>query len=97
MEVNSIMMITTPIFMPLVNKLGIDSVWWGATMLLTYEMAQMTPPFGMILFTMKGIAPPDTTMGDVIAAAMPFLYMDVLVVALMLWFPSIALWLPSIM
>ena len=97
MEVNSIMMITTPIFMPLVNKLGIDSVWWGATMLLTYEMAQMTPPFGMILFTMKGIAPPDTTMGDVIAAAMPFLYMDILVVALMLWFPSIALWLPSIM
>jgi tripartite ATP-independent transporter DctM subunit len=97
MEVNSIMMITTPIFMPLVNKLGIDSVWWGATMLLTYEMAQMTPPFGMILFTMKGIAPRDVTMGEVIRAAMPFLYMDVLVVALMLWLPIIPLWLPSIM
>ncbi len=97
MEVNSIMMITTPIFMPIVTKLGIDPVWWGATMLLSYEMAQMTPPFGMVLFTMKGIAPPDTTMGDVVSAAMPFLYMDVLVVVLMLAFPWLTLWLPSIM
>lgn len=60
-------------------------------------MAQMTPPFGMILFTMKGIAPPDITMGQVISAAIPFLYMDTLVVILMLWFPIIPLWLPSIM
>jgi tripartite ATP-independent transporter DctM subunit len=97
MEVNSIMMITTPIFMPIVNKLGINPVWWGATMLLTYEMAQMTPPFGMILFTMKGIAPPDTTMQDVVNAALPFLFIDVLVVGLMLAFPVISLWLPSIM
>lgn len=97
MEVVSIMMITLPIFMPVVDTLGVSPVWFGAILLLTFEMAQTTPPFGVLLYVMKGVAPPDTTFGDCARAALPFLALDLLVIILMLRFPMVTLWLPSIM
>jgi len=97
MEVVSIMMITIPIFMPIINALGFDPVWFGAIILLTFEMAQTTPPFGVLLFVMKGVAPSDTTVGDCIRAAVPFLLLDLVVIVLMMMFPQITLWLPNIM
>jgi TRAP-type mannitol/chloroaromatic compound transport system permease large subunit len=60
-------------------------------------MGQTTPPYGMALFVMKAVAPPDTTMGDCIRAAMPFLGCDLVALILILIFPAIALWLPSMM
>jgi TRAP-type mannitol/chloroaromatic compound transport system permease large subunit len=57
----------------------------------------LTPPFGMVLFTMKGVAPQDTTMGDIITAALPYFIMNLIVIGLMFIFPSIALWLPGLM
>ena len=93
----SIMMITIPIFMPIVHALGFDPVWFAVAFLLNIEMATTSPPFGMALFAMKGVAPSDTTMGDLYRAALPFLGVDVIVMILLITFPTIALWLPSVM
>jgi tripartite ATP-independent transporter DctM subunit len=92
MEVVSIMMITLPIFVPVINKLGFDPVWFGAITLLNIECAFVTPPFGMNLFVMKGVAPADTTMTDIYSAATPMVLINCLTMALMLAFPSIVLW-----
>jgi len=93
----SIMMITIPIFFPIVKALGYDPLWFGVLFLLNIEMSVTTPPFGLSLYVMKGVAPPDTTMADIIRAALPFLGLDALAMALMMVFPQIVLWLPSVM
>jgi tripartite ATP-independent transporter DctM subunit len=92
MEVVSIMMITLPIFIPVINKLGFDPVWFGAITLLNIECAFITPPFGMNLFVMKGVAPPDTTMEDIYLAATPMVLINCLTMALMVAFPALVLW-----
>ena len=97
MGVVSIMMITVPIFMPVILALGFDPVWFAVIYLLNMEMATTTPPFGLSLFTMKGVAPRDTTMGDIYRAALPFLYCDLIAMALIIAFPTVALWLPELM
>jgi len=91
------MMITLPIFMPIIYNLGFSPVWFGLLFLLNLEMAQTTPPFGLLLFAMKGVAPPDTTMGDIIKAGIPFLICDAAAMAVIIAFPVLALWLPSLM
>jgi len=97
MDPLSIMMVTLPIYMPIVHTLGFNPVWFGAIMLLNMEMATRTPPFGLCLFVMKGVAPPDTTMGDIYRAALPFLGFDLIVMGLIIAFPMLALWLPMVM
>ena len=97
MNVAPIIMITIPIFMPIVLSLGFDPVWFGVIMLLNVEMATTSPPFGLSLFVMRGVAPPDTTIGDCYRAALPFLYCDLIVMALIISFPAVALWLPALM
>ncbi len=97
MDVVSIMMITVPLFLPVVYTLGFSEVWFAVIILLNIEMATTSPPFGLSLFVMKGVAPPNTTMGDVYRAALPFLYCDVVAMALIMVFPAIALWLPGLM
>ncbi len=64
MEPLSIMMVTVPIYFPIANSLGFDPIWFGTIMLLNMEMATLSPPFGMALFAMKGVAPRGTTMAD---------------------------------
>jgi tripartite ATP-independent transporter DctM subunit len=95
MDVVSIMMITLPIFVPVVQALGFSDVWFAVMFLLNIEIAGISPPFGLSLFVMKGVAPKDTTMGDVYRAAFPFCAMGILAIALMLIFPELALWLPG--
>jgi tripartite ATP-independent transporter DctM subunit len=97
MEPLTIMMTTLPIFIPIVTTLGFDLLWFGTIMLLNMEMATISPPFGLVLFVMKGVAPKGTTMGDIYRAAVPFLGCDLIAMALIMVFPSIALWLPSLM
>ncbi len=97
MDVVAIMMITLPIFVPIVNNLGFDPVWFATMFLLNIEIAGTSPPFGMGLMVMKGVAPPGTTMGEIYRAALPFIYCDLVVMALMLIFPKVALWLPGLM
>jgi tripartite ATP-independent transporter DctM subunit len=97
MEQIAIMMITLPVYMPVIRALGFDDVWFGILMLINIEIALTTPPFGMICFVMKGVAPPDTTMTDVYKAAIPFIICDVIAMGLFILFPSIVTFLPNFM
>ena len=97
MEIATIMMITLPIFMPLVDSLGFNPIWFGVIYLLNMEMATTSPPFGLNLYVMKGVAPPGTTIGDCIRAALPFLGLDAIVMVLIIAFPILALLLPNLM
>jgi tripartite ATP-independent transporter DctM subunit len=92
----SMIMITMPIFMPIVRAVGIDPVWFGLLVLLNMEIAQITPPFGLSLFVMQGVAPPGTTTGEIWRASMPYVTLNLLVLALMLAFPAMVLWLPGL-
>lgn len=95
-EQTSMLMITIPIYMPLVEALGVNPLWFGILVLLTLEMAATTPPFGLVLFVVRGVAPEGTTMGDVYKAALPYLVCDLVAMILLIGFPQIALWLPSL-
>lgn len=97
MSMIAIMMITLPVFMPLVLTLGFNPVWFGALFLLNMEVALLSPPFGLSLYVMKGVSPPGTTMVEVIGAGLPFIALDLVTMALILAFPPIALWLPRLM
>jgi tripartite ATP-independent transporter DctM subunit len=97
MEGVSIMMITLPVFMPIANTLGFNPIWFGVLMLINIEMGQLTPPFGMLLFVMKGVAPPDVTMEQIIKASVPYMIFDALIMAMIIVWPAIALWLPSML
>lgn len=96
MDQVSMMMLTLPVFMPLAKQLGFDMVWFGLIMLMAMEIGFTTPPFGLLLFVMLGVAPKGTTLQEVSMAAMPYIAMTMLVVALMIVFPQIVLWLPSL-
>jgi tripartite ATP-independent transporter DctM subunit len=97
MDLISIAMITTPIFIPIINTLKIDPIWFCTMTMINLGAGLLTPPFGMVLFTMKGVAPKDVTMGDIIASAIPYFIMNLIVIGLMLIFPSLVLWLPGLM
>ena len=90
-------MISLPIFMPVILNLGFNTVWFAIAMLLNIQLGMISPPFGMSLFVMKGVAPPGTTMGDIYRAALPFFILNLVGMALIIAFPTIALWLPSLM
>ena len=96
MDVVSIMMITLPIFVPVVRQLGYDDVWFAITYLINIEIAGISPPFGLSLFVMKGVASKGTTMADVYKAAIPFCACSLVAMALIIIIPQIALWLPSL-
>ena len=96
MEQISMMLLTVPIFFPLAISLGFDPVWFGLIMLLALEISFTTPPFGLLLFVMKGVAPADTTMREIYLAALPFIACSLILVALLILFPSIAIWLPGL-
>ena len=97
METVAIMMITIPIYMPVVNAFGYNTVWFGVLMLIALETGLITPPFGVTLFVMKGVAPPEITMGDIWKAVTPYVIVDILCVALVLVMPSLATIVPSLM
>ena len=89
--------LTMPIFFPIITKLGFDPVWFGVMVTLNMEMGNITPPVGLNLFVMKGICPPEVSMWDVIKGAAPFVALLALGLALLLIFPKLVLWLPSMM
>jgi tripartite ATP-independent transporter DctM subunit len=96
MEQIAIMMITLPIFMPIVTSLGYDPIWFGVLMLINLQMGLTTPPFGLILFVMKGIAPPGTTMREIYMAGLPFLIWNGTVLLLVMAYPPLAQVLPNL-
>lgn len=96
MEAMSIMMITIPIYMPIAHALGFEPLWFSVVLLISTEMAGITPPFGISLFVMKAVAPPDTTMGDIYRAALPFAAVKALSIVVVIAFPVLATWLPGL-
>ena len=97
MDQLSMMLLTAPVFFPLANTLGFDLTWFGLIMLLALEVGYTTPPFGLLLFVMKGVAPPGTTMRDIYLAAAPFIGCVLLLIVLIIVFPPLATWLPRLM
>jgi tripartite ATP-independent transporter DctM subunit len=93
----SMMLITLPFFMPLVQRYDVDSIWFGVLFLICMQLGLLTPPFGLLLFTMKGVAPPSIPMHEVYMAAMPYIAMSVLILVLIFFFPTIATWLPAVL
>ena len=91
----SMLMVTVPIFVPLAAEAGIDPLILGVVYLLTMEIALLTPPFGLLLFVMRGVAPEGFDMRQVYAAVGPFLVIKLLVLALLLWQPGVGTWLPG--
>lgn len=96
MDQISIMLLTIPIFFPLAATLGFDPVWFGIIVLLAMEMSLSTPPFGLLLFLMQGVAPAGTTLGQVALAATPYLFCDLVLMVLLILFPALALYLPQL-
>lgn len=97
MDQISIMLLTIPVFFPLAIALGFDKVWFGIVMLLALEMSLSTPPFGLLLFLMLGVAPPGTTLSRVAWAAAPYLACDALLLGLLMLAPGIALIVPGLL
>src|SRR5712671_7652029 len=92
----SMMMITLPIFMPIVTQMGVDLVWFGVMFLICMQLGLLMPPHGLLLMTMKGVAPPQVTMLHIFRAVMPFLLISVVVLILVFLVPGVAVWLPGL-
>ena len=92
----SMMMITLPIFMPIVQQMGVDLVWFGVMFLICMQLGLLMPPHGLLLMTMKGVAPPQVTMLHIFRAVTPFLLISLVVLALVFCAPQVAVWLPNL-
>ncbi|WP_343314423.1 TRAP transporter large permease subunit [Brucella sp. BE17] len=94
-EQTSIVLVTMPIFLPIIHAMGWEPIWFAVVMMVNLELATITPPAGLSLFVMKGVAPEGTTMGEIYMAAVPFILINISLMALLIFVPDIALWLPS--
>ena len=95
LDIGPIIIITLPIFAPIVRELGIDLLWFGLIYTMTLLIGLITPPFGIVLFYFKGLQHQGVTMMDIYKAAGPFIFFMILVLILCMVFPEIAVWLPS--
>jgi tripartite ATP-independent transporter DctM subunit len=93
----SMMLITLPIYMPLVAKYGVDPVWFGVMFLICMQLGLLLPPHGLLLMTMKGVAPPEVRMGHIFQAVLPYIVMSLLLLALVFFIPAVAVWLPKVL
>jgi tripartite ATP-independent transporter DctM subunit len=97
MDQVSMIMIALPFFMPLAKALGIDLLWFGVLMLVVMEISFTTPPFGLLIYVMKGVAPREITLKQVYLAALPFIALELIILALLIFYPALATWLPNVM
>ncbi len=91
----AIIFITVPLFVPIVESLGFDTVWFAVLFVVSMQSAYLTPPFGYNLFYMRSVAPPEITINDLYRAAIPFIILQIIALALLVAFPQIVLWLPN--
>lgn len=96
LEQIAIMLVTLPILMPIIQTLQIDPIWFSVMMLINLELALMTPPFGMLLFVLRGVTPPSITLSTIYWSAVPYVLINIMIILLILVVPQIALFLPSI-
>jgi len=90
----SMMLITLPVFMPIVQRLDVDLIWFGVLYLICMQLGLLLPPHGLLLMTMKGVAPPQVTMSHIFRAVVPYIVMSLVLLAVIAVFPALAVWLP---
>ena len=95
MDQVSMVLLTLPFFVPLAQAQGIDVIYLMVLMLIVMEISLLTPPFGLLLYVMKGVAPFDVSLGQVVRAAGPFIVIKLIVLTLLIFFDDLATWLPS--
>ena len=93
----SMMLITLPVFMPIVQRLDIDLVWFGVLYLICMQLGLLLPPHGLLLMTMRGVAPPAVTMAHIFRAVVPYIALSLILLVLIIAFPAIATWLPALL
>ncbi len=93
----AIIMLCTPLYIPVINELGIDKLWFGVLFIVNIQVAYLTPPFGFVLFWLKSVLPLDVSMGEVYKSVGPYIALQLLGLILVFLFPQIALWLPTLL
>jgi tripartite ATP-independent transporter DctM subunit len=93
----SMMLITLPIFMPVVQALQVDLVWFGVMFLICMQLGLLLPPHGLLLMTMKGVAPPEVKMVHIFQGVVPYVALSIAVLALVFFVPAVAVWLPKLL
>jgi tripartite ATP-independent transporter DctM subunit len=93
----SMMLITLPVFMPILQRLEVDLIWFGILYLICMQIGLLLPPHGLLLMTMKGVAPPQVTMAHIFRAVVPYIVMSLLLLLLLIAFPAVATWLPTLL
>ncbi len=92
----AMLIIVAPLYIPLIIKLGFDPIWYGVLYTVTCQIAYLTPPFGYNLFLMKAMAPKEISLSDIYRSVVPFVFLMVIGLALIMIFPQIAVWLPNL-
>lgn len=95
-DAGSLLLVTTPILVPAVEALGFDPLWFGVLLVVNLEIAVITPPVGLNLYAMKSVVP-DLRLGDIIRGILPYIVIEIGVLALLIWKPGIATWLPGLL
>jgi tripartite ATP-independent transporter DctM subunit len=93
----SMMLITLPVFMPIVQRLDIDLIWFGVLYLICMQLGLLLPPHGLLLMTMKGVAPKEVTMAHIFRAVVPYVAMSLVLLVVIILVPAIATWLPNVL
>ncbi|HBQ32643.1 MAG TPA: C4-dicarboxylate ABC transporter, partial [Ochrobactrum anthropi] len=91
----AMLVIVAPLYIPLVKSLGFNAIWFGVLYTITCQIAYITPPFGYNLFMMRALAPKEVTLIDIYRSIVPFFFLMVLTIILLMIFPQIAMWLPN--
>jgi len=91
----AMLVIVAPLFIPLIIKLGFNPIWYGVLYTITCQIAYMTPPFGYNLFLMKAMAPKEISLRDIYHSIIPFVFIMIFVLGIIMYFPQLALWLPE--
>jgi len=97
LDPNGIIMLTVPVYVPIIKALGFDPLWFGIVFFVNMEMSYLTPPFGFNLFYMKGVVPPEISMADIYRSVFPFVILQAVGLILVIIFPQLALWLPTLL
>jgi C4-dicarboxylate transporter, DctM subunit len=93
----SMLSITLPVLFPIANGMGIDPIYYAVLVVMTVELGLITPPVGLNIYAVKGVAEPDVTLEDLFIGAMPFIVMMVIAIVLFILFPRLSTWLPGLM
>jgi len=91
----AMILLTVPIFFPVILALGFDPIWYAIIFILNMQVAYLTPPFGWALILMRGVAPPEIHTKDIWRSIPPFVGMQLIVLVITVIFPQLALWLPN--